>query len=133
MQFDTESDHEAEVRVPTSLIDVIFLLLIFFMVTYSFPDIYKKKLDIRLPQAKAADVEKREVKKALIEMDAGGRIALNGQEVTLSTLEVRLKQPEANFKAAILKADERLSHGVVTKVLGICRDAGILDIAIAVR
>lgn len=115
------------------MIDVIFLLLIFFMVTYSFPDIYKKKLDIRLPQAKAANVEKREVKKALIEMDTGGRIALNGQEVTLTTLETRLKEPQANFKAAIIKADERLSHGRVTQVLGLCRDAGILDIAIAVR
>lgn len=133
MQFDTEHDREAEVRVPTSLIDVIFLLLIFFMVTYSFPDIYKKKLDIRLPQAKADDVEKREVKKALIEMDAQGRIALNGQEVTLAELEARLKEPEANFKVAMIRADERISHGRVTQVLGLCRDAAILDIAIAVR
>jgi biopolymer transport protein ExbD len=133
MQFQIDHDDEGEVRVPTSLIDVIFLLLIFFMITYSFPDIYRKKLDIKLPQAKAADVEQQQAKKAIIEMDAGGRITLNGEEVTLEGLEARLKQPEAKIQAAVIKADERLTHGRVTQVLGICRDAGVLNVAIAVR
>lgn len=132
MQFDTESDRGAEVRVPTSLIDVIFLLLIFFMMTWTLPDFFRRKLDIKLPRAKAADVE-QQVKKAVIEMDVRGRITLNGEEVTLEGLEARLKQPEAKIQAAVIKADERLTHGRVTQVLGICRDAGILDVAIAVR
>lgn len=114
------------------MIDIIFLLLVFFMITYSFPDIYRRKLDIKLPQAKAADVE-REPRKLIIEMDVRGRIALNGEEVTLSVLEERLRTPEARGRVAIIKADERLSHGAVTRILGICRDAGIVDVAIAVR
>jgi len=132
MQFTERRDEEPEVRIPTSLIDVIFLLLIFFMMTYTFPDIYKRKLDIKLPKAKAADVEQA-AKKLVIEMDARGRIALNGEEVTLALLEKRLKSPEAQGRMAVIRADERLSHGAVTQVLGICRDAGIVDVAIAVR
>ncbi|MBI3988312.1 MAG: biopolymer transporter ExbD [candidate division NC10 bacterium] len=133
MQFSTKPrDEETEVRVPTSLIDVIFLLLIFFMMTYTFPDIYKRKLDVKLPQAKAADVE-RATKKLVVEMDARGRIALNGEEMTVAVLEERLKRPEAKGRTVVIKADERLSHGAVTQVLGICRDAGLVDVAIAVR
>jgi biopolymer transport protein ExbD len=133
MQFGDTELEEAEVKVPTSLIDVIFLLLIFFMVTYSLPDIYRKKLDIQLPESKAADAQEKERKRIQIEMDRGGQIALNGETVSLTELETRLKGPEAKGVTAVIRADRRLSHGDVTYVLGLCRDAGITDIAIAVK
>jgi len=133
MQFGDTELEEAEVKVPTSLIDVIFLLLIFFMVTYSLPDIYRKKLDIQLPHSKAADPQEKERKRIQIEMDREGRIALNGDAMSLTALETKLKQPEVRGVSAVIRADRRLSHGDVTHVLGLCRDAGITDIAIAVK
>lgn len=130
MQFDEPDEEQAGISL-TSLIDVVFLLLIFFMVTSSFIEI-ERKLNIELPEAKAADVEKKE-KPILIEMDRRGRITLDGQKVSLSGLEARLKKRQGKRTIATVRADRRLSHGKVTAVLGICRDAGIRDIGISVK
>ena len=130
MQF-SESDEEQAGIALTSLIDIVFLLLIFFMVTSSFIEI-ERKLNIELPEAKAADVEKKE-KPILIEMDRRGRITLDGQMVSLSGLEASLKERKGKGTIATVRADRRLSHGKVTAVLGICRDAGIRDIGISVK
>lgn len=130
MQFDEPDEEQAGISL-TSLIDVVFLLLIFFMVTSSFIKI-ERKLNIELPEAKAADVEKKE-KPILIEMDRRGRITLDGQKVSLSGLEANLKKRQGKRTIATVRADRRLSHGKVTAVLGICRDAGIRDIGISVK
>ncbi|MFQ5882421.1 MAG: ExbD/TolR family protein [Candidatus Methylomirabilales bacterium] len=131
MQFNEPDQEQAGISL-TSLIDVVFLLLIFFMVTSTFIDL-QRKLDIQLPEAKAADLKRKERKPIQIEMDKGRRITLDGQVVSLSELETRLKNPQEKRTAAIIRADRRLSHGEVTAVLGLSRDAGIRDIAIAVK
>ena len=81
MQFNEPDEEQVSISL-TSLIDVVFLLLIFFMVTSSFVD-FQRKLDIQLPEAKAADREQKERKPIQIEMDKGGRITFNGDVVTL--------------------------------------------------
>jgi len=131
MQFNEPDEEQVSISL-TSLIDVVFLLLIFFMVTSSFVD-FQRKLDIQLPEAKAADREQKEQKPIQIEMDKGGRITFNGDVVTLQELEARLRKPEVRGSPAIIRADRRLSHGDVTYVLGLCKDAGVNDIAIAVK
>ena len=130
MQFSEQDEEQTGIGL-TSLIDIVFLLLIFFMVTSSFIEI-ERKLTIQLPEAKAADIEKKE-KPILIEMDRRGRITLDGQMVSLSGLEARLKKRQGKSTIATVRADRRLSHGKVTAVLGICRDAGIRDIGISVK
>ncbi|MFQ5656911.1 MAG: ExbD/TolR family protein [Candidatus Methylomirabilales bacterium] len=131
MQFNEPGEDQVGISL-TSLIDVMFLLLIFFMVTSTFVEV-QRKLDLELPEAKAADLAQKERKPIQIEMDRGGRITLDGQEVSLSTLEARLKNPQEKRTTAVVRADRRLSHGKVTAVLGISRDAGIREIAIAVK
>lgn len=131
MQFDEQDEEQAGIGL-TSLIDIVFLLLIFFMVTSSFIEI-ERKLNIELPEAKAADVEKKKEKPILIEMDRRGRITLDGQKVSLSGLEASLKKRQGKRTIATVRADRRLSHGKVTAVLGICREAGIRDIGISVK
>ncbi len=131
MQFSEPDDEQAGINL-TSLIDVVFLLLIFFMVTSTFIDI-QRKLDLELPEAKAADLEKKERKPIQIEMDRQGRITLDGEFVNMQALEARLKQSQGKRTSAVVRADRRLNHGTVTAVLGLCRDAGIREIAIAVK
>ena len=114
------------------LADIVFLLLIFFMITSTFIKV-ERKLDLELPEAKAAEVEQKERKPIQIEMDRGGRITLDGQLVTMKALETRLKEFQGKRKSAVVRADRRLKHGTVTAVLGLCRDAGIREIAIAVK
>lgn len=131
MQFNEPDEEQAGISL-TSLIDVVFLLLIFFMVTSSFVE-FHRKLDIQLPEAKAAELEQKDRKPIQIEMDRGDRITMDGEDVTLAQLEARLQRLQGQRTAAVIQADRRLSHGSVTAVLGLCRDAGIRDIAIAVK
>lgn len=131
MQFNEPDEEQAGISL-TSLIDVVFLLLIFFMVTSSFVQ-FHRKLDLQLPEAKAADLEQKDRKPIQIEMDQANRITMDGEDVTLRELEVKLKDIQGKRTAAVVRADRRLNHGKVTAVLGLCRDAGIRDIAIAVK
>jgi biopolymer transport protein ExbD len=131
MQFSEPDEEQAGINL-TSLIDVVFLLLIFFMITSTFIKV-ERKLDLQLPEAKAAEVEQKERKPIQIEMDKRGRITLDGQLVTMKALETRLKEFQGKRKSAVVRADRRLKHGTVTAVLGLCRDAGIREIAIAVK
>ncbi len=131
MQFSEPDEEQAGINL-TSLIDVVFLLLIFFMITSTFIKT-ERKLELQLPEAKAAEVEQKERKPIQIEMDKRGRITLDGQLVTMKALETRLKEFQGKRKSAVVRADRRLKHGTVTAVLGLCRDAGIREIAIAVK
>lgn len=131
MQFSKEADEEVGITL-TSLIDVIFLLLIFFMVTTTVID-PSRRLDIQLPQAKAALANTRSAP-VTIEMTASGQITVNGEGVESSALETRLTRlGEQGRKTAIVRADKRLDYGRVVEVLGICRASGFHDIGIAVK
>lgn len=132
MQFLKESEEEAGIGL-TPLIDVIFLLLIFFMVTTT---IIKpsKRLDIQLPEAKAASAKTKSIP-VRIELKRSGELYLNGKRVNLKTLETRLRElgKEGGKKTAIVRADRRLDYGRVVRILGICRASGYSDIGIAVK
>lgn len=131
MQFSKESDEETGIGL-TSLIDVIFLLLIFFMVTTTIID-PSRRLDVQLPEAKAASSESKKIP-VTIEMSERGRLLLNGEAVNLDRLEARLLSlNREGKKTAIVRADKRLDYGRVVEVLGICRASGFQEIGIAVR
>lgn len=131
MQFSKDTDEEVGISL-TSLIDVIFLLLIFFMVATTLVD-PSRKLDVQLPEAKAAAADNR-TKTVTIEMDNGGRISVNGEDVEMNVLEGRLRELGQEGKnTAILRADRRLDYGQVVQVIGLSRTAGFQDIAIAVK
>lgn len=133
MRFSKEESEEELGLNLTSLIDVIFLLLIFFMVTTTFID-PSKKLDLQLPKAKAASAEAKSVP-VTIEMGKGGKILLNGKRVNLKSLESRLNilGKQSGKKTAIVRADRRLDYGRVVRVLGLCRASGFRDIGVAVK
>lgn len=132
MQFRKEAEEDYSLQL-TPLVDVIFLLLIFFMVSTAFID-FTRRLDIQLPEAKAAQVVEK-VKSFVIEMGIDKKIHLNGKLVTMESLETRIKSEmkTAARGSAIIKADKRLPYGNVVKVLGIVKDAKIRDIGIAVQ
>jgi biopolymer transport protein ExbD len=127
-----EGDEDATIQL-TSLIDVVFLLLIFFMLTTTFAD-FTRRLDIELPEARAATTKEKQLKYT-IEMDEKGQIALNGDVVTLDQLDQTLHRDAAagKIKGTVLRADRRVYHGDVVRVLGVVRDAGIEEVGIAVR
>ncbi len=112
------------------LIDVVFLLLIFFLMGTTFIELLDK-LDLQLPSSKSATRQER--RNNLVEMGATGEIYLNGAKVTMDELEgglERIARGKGN-KTVVIKADRRVSHGDVVQVMGLCQKARLLDIAIA--
>ncbi len=132
MRFDISSEEDFSLSL-TSLIDVVFLLLIFFMVSTTFID-FSRRLDIRLPEAKAGSVTGERARQFLIEVGKDGRITLNGKDVSLSLLERRLEASRGTEgRTALVRADRSLPYGLIIRVMGLCRAAGIEDIGVAVK
>jgi biopolymer transport protein ExbD len=132
MRFKPQRDDE-EMRVELiSMTDIVFLLLIFFMVSTTFVD-FSRRLDIQLPDTKAAETA-QEVQQRIIEMDTQGTIRLDGESTPLLELPRRLAQGGGQVQqSVIIRADKRLPYGKVITVLGLVRQARIRDISVAVR
>jgi biopolymer transport protein ExbD len=126
-----ERDEDMQVGF-VSMTDIVFLLLIFFMVSTTFVD-FSRRLDIQLPETTAAEVS-QEAKQRIIEMGMQGGIRLDGQSVALQELPQRLRAQDRGVPpSVIIRADKRLPYGKVMTVLGLVRQAQIRDIAVAVR
>ncbi|VAX29181.1 Biopolymer transport protein ExbD/TolR [hydrothermal vent metagenome] len=131
MRFRNEDDEDFGMDM-TPMIDVVFLLLIFFMVSTVFVD-FNRQMDLSLPTSKSSRVD--ETPKSLeIEMTADKQIFFDGKKVTLSRIEKMLgsSTPEQK-KTAIIRADKILPYGDVIKLMGILQSAGVLDISVAVK
>ena len=116
----------------TPLIDVVFLLLIFFMVSTVFVD-FKRKMDISLPSSRSS-VSDATPKVIKLELTFDKQIFLNGKKVHLEELEQNLLEITLNKKnTAIIRADKNLPYGEVIKIMGILQSAKILDIGVAVK
>ena len=109
------------------LIDIVFQLLIFFMLTSSF--IMQPGIKVNLPKAVTSEVVKLENIELLI---TGENVTyLNGQVVTMQELETLLKQAAKREQTILIKADKRASLGRVVEIWDLARDLGISQINIA--
>lgn len=108
------------------LIDVIFLLLIFYAVTTQF--VTDQRLKLKLPEAKTAETvgQGRDERPPVVTVAADGSIWIDDQQVPDRDLENRVRRlvERAPDKAIILKGDRGADYGVVIRVLDIARDVG---------
>jgi len=114
----------------TPLIDCVFLLLIFFMVTTVFKN--PAKLTMTLPIAEhSMKLDKRQL---VCELDSDGNIALNGQLATFDSFDAYLvsQKQETGNNSLLIKADVAAKHGDVLKLMTIARSVQIETIAMAV-
>ena len=116
----------------TSLVDIIFNLLIFFMLTTSFSD--SAGLEIELPEASAAEVTptNRDMPISILE---DGSLILGGESVDMDQLEGDLKrQKEKHPKGMVLlQADKGVPHGRVVEVVNLVKKVGIKRLGIATQ
>ena len=117
----------------TPLIDVVFLLLIFFMVSTTFEK--QAKLKVQLPDASAsAQIEEKQ--SIVIGIDAKGRYYLNDRQVvntTLETLKMALRKV-TNGKTDIpivLRADASTPHQAVVTAMDAASQVGLTRLSIA--
>ena len=126
-----ERKKKATVELPlTPMIDVVFQLLIFFMVTAVFA--ITPGLDIKLPEAE--ETENPEKENLFIVIDEQGMMKLNHKSVTFATLKRELMEKRKildNTTMIVIQADEKAFHGQVVKVMDISKSAGIIDLVVA--
>ena len=115
----------------TPLIDIVFLLLIFFMLTSNF--IEKEGLKIKLPEASSKTVVKNE--NITIYVTKESKIYYKGKFVPVKDLRGILKQAIENSdtKVVILKADKDSKMEVAVKVLDIAKSLGAKKLVIATK
>ena len=114
----------------TPMIDVVFQLLIFFMVTAVFA--ITPGLDIKLPESEEAEAPEKE--NLFIVIDEEGDMKLNHKTVTFANLKDELSTKRIlldNTTMLIIQGDEKSFHGQVVKVMDIARQVGIIDLVIA--
>ena len=117
----------------TPLIDVVFLLLIFFMVSTTFEK--QSKLKVELPEASAAAV-KQEAEAVVIGIDAKGRFYINDRQLVntqLKTLKIALTKTVGDNKETplILRADAQTPHQSVVTAMDAAAQLGLTRLSIA--
>jgi biopolymer transport protein ExbD len=115
----------------TSLIDVVFLLLLFYVVTSTFLE--RAGLDLTLPAASASAAARRD--EVTLELDERGGTWLDGRPVDAVDLESALKEAMADggTERVVLEADERVSHGRVVEAMDAARRAGASGLVVGTR
>ena len=111
------------------LVDVVFLLLLFFLISSSF--VMQPGIKVKLPEASTAELSEK--KDIFITIDKTGLIYLNEKKIDAHMLVPNLKGLIAKGKdrLVIIKADEEALHGQVVRVLDSAKQANIQRIAIA--
>ncbi len=109
------------------LIDVIFLLLIFFMLTSSF--IFQPGIKINLPNALTSEVIQRE--NLVIVVTDDNSFYIDEKIVERDALSSRLEIAAKENKPILIKADRKASLGKVVEVWDLCRSKGIQKLNIA--
>jgi biopolymer transport protein ExbD len=106
----------------TSLIDIVFLLLIYFLLTTNF--MVEDGIKIKLPQAKASAPQTEEV--LTVYVDQQGRAFLGTEEVSLARLFDRLKEKigSREDKLVVIRADRAVILNKAVKVMDIAKAAG---------
>lgn len=115
----------------TPLIDIVMLLLIFYIVTTAFID---RELELKLPESDSSSIPE-EKQKFTIEVGRDGGLALNGERVTIERLDLTLETEQAadNIQSVEIRADKEVSHGRFVEVLGVVKKHGIEAVGIAVK
>ncbi len=115
----------------TSLIDVLFLLLTFFLVTTTFVE--QSALKVELPTMQHSERDEQE-RRFVLDVAADGELNYRGAHVTGEILRKGLvEDTEAiNLEGGlVLRADQALPHGEVIAILDLIRGAGIQRFVIA--
>ncbi len=117
----------------TPLIDVVFLLLIFFMVSTTFKQDAELKID--LPEADARAVEQKEQSLEIV-IDAEGRYFINKQEVVnrkLETLKTAIHKVSkgSNNIPLIIRADAKSPHQAFITAMDAAKQLGFVNLSIA--
>ena len=103
-----------------SLIDVIFLLLIFFMLTFS---VQGQGMDLRLPDGQPS--ESKAEQNLVVQLSIDNTIKINGQSILVSSLlhEFKTRLKEKKQKVVVIQAEKKIRYEFFSNILDIARQA----------
>ena len=116
----------------TSMLDVIFLLLCFFVTASVFSQ-WESEISISLPSASSSETPSRLPGEVILNVARDGSVTVNAKKLTLSDLGERLRKV-ADFypgQPVVIRADRETSYDSLVKVLDTCRVAGVWNFSLA--
>ena len=132
MRFSQPKREETSLGISIApLLDIVFLLLIFFMLTSHFETI--SGIDIRLPDISEKGRDRSD-DNVVVVLDKAGTCYLQEEKVTLKDLYLRLQQMTQKKKISLmLQADQDVRHGLVVRIMDLANNAGVNSIVIAAQ
>jgi len=121
-----------QIQMPlTSLIDIVFMLLIYFMLTANF--IVDEGIDVKLPQAKQASTQEEISEEITVYVDKDGGAYINDKLISYDDLLPTLQKMIANQtdRLVIIKADRAVVLNSAVRVMDIAKAAGASKLYIA--
>lgn len=114
------------------MVDVLLVLLVFFIVTWSFAR-KENELDVKVPSAQNAKESNPIVNQTVLNVKADGSVIWNRKPIELPELSGKLKELSGLFPdyAIIVRGDERVPFRYIAAVLDTCREANIWNVAFA--
>ncbi len=130
----TKRDKELDINI-TPLIDVVFLLLIFFMVSTTFQR--ESEITIELPES-SGEIAKTEKKVIEISIDNQGRYFVNQRRIKdsdIKTLKKAIKITRGDTKEPklIISADKMTPHQFVVRAMDAARQLGLVHLTFATK
>jgi biopolymer transport protein ExbD len=111
-----------------SLVDILTILLIFFVVSTTFKR-DQPEVEINLPDSKTATAKPSELQHAILSVDKDDAVKLDGKEIALDQIESAIGDLAAERKTSlVLQADKKASFGTIIKVMDALKLAGIKNL-----
>ncbi len=136
MPLRTQRDEDTSINL-TPLIDIIFLLIIFFMVGTRFSELdeTERNINVQVPQVADATTLTPAPPKKVINVLADGSVTIDQEPVTMPQLAQKLAESRAQYQklGVVVRGDANALHQNVADVIATCRQAEITDLNIAVR
>ncbi|MFN5299914.1 MAG: ExbD/TolR family protein [Planctomycetaceae bacterium] len=118
----------------TPMIDVVFNLLIFFMVGTRFADL-ERQFDVQLPQVSAAQPLSNPPDEIVVNVYADGRLLVSREELSRAELQDRLTTARERYaeQAVLIRGDGGASFQQIADVLAVCHAAQIRNFSLATQ
>jgi len=115
----------------TPLIDVLFILIIFFTVSSTFLE--QPGIELKLPDAESSKVHTAQ--KVIVYVDKYDNVYLNDNQIELQQLPdlVMVSLTEQNEKSVVLRADSEVDHGMIVHIMDVLRKKGIYKIIVSTQ
>ncbi|PLT24042.1 biopolymer transporter ExbD, partial [Pseudoalteromonas sp. MelDa3] len=124
-------EDEAEEINMTPMLDVVFIMLIFFIVTASF--VKESGIDVNRPEA--ATAVKKERANILVAISDTGEIWINKRQIDIRAVQANIERLKAENPqgSVVIQADKKSTTDTLIKVMDAARAAGVFDVSIAAQ